>query len=226
MIRPPSLEFRPQSSTSLVTLGFLAVCLLVVAPARAQVQDAAAALGIGETHGSLSFEPWERIDPYSSNILLTFTDIDLPGNSGFNLTIRRYYNAKTGFYPTIDYGFPILASHQPAGVYLLVYPVFSTADGTVLRTLQDPNDATLYRTTNHWVYHASTRILETPNGVRYYYDENDRPLYKEDAFGNRIEVVAGEGRTWHLVQHLNTSPSVTRTVTFGYARARHVHHDR
>lgn len=223
MIRPPSLEFRRQPSTSLVTLAFafLGACLLVVAPARAQVQDAAGALGIGDTHGALSFFPWERIDPYSGNVLLTFTDIDLPGNAGFNLTIRRYYNVKNGFGRSLDYGFPFLATHVTQGGWVLVYPVLSTADGSLLRTLQDPNDATIYRTTNHWVYHVDTRVLETPNGVRYYYDDDDHPLYKEDAFGNRIDVVPdANGPSWRvggLVQHLSATES--RTVTFGYDQA-------
>ena len=73
-----SVTVRPPSSLSAATIAclLLALCLLVVMPARAQVQDAAAAQGIGDTHGSLSFFPWERIDPYSGNVLLTFTDFD------------------------------------------------------------------------------------------------------------------------------------------------------
>jgi hypothetical protein len=50
--------------------------------------------GIGRGHGTLSLAPWEQIDLFTGNVLLTFTDIDLPGNGGFNLTIRRVMDVK------------------------------------------------------------------------------------------------------------------------------------
>ena len=198
----------------------LAVCLLAVTPALAQVDQATAALGIGANHGTLSFAPWEQIDTFTGNVLLSFTDINLPGDAGFNLTIRRYYNSKTSFYPNFDYGFPYIKTTAPYSI--IPYPVIETGDGSRMRMLRDLTDPTLYLTTSRWRLRVpstiSTRTLETPNGVRYVYDADDHPLYKEDAFGNRIDVVADPGssgwRVGSLVQHLGNNR--TRTVSFGY----------
>ncbi len=38
--------------------------------------------------------PFEHIDPMTGNLLLTYTDLELPGNAGFNLRIQRTYNSK------------------------------------------------------------------------------------------------------------------------------------
>src|SRR5688572_10208346 len=37
-------------------------------------------------------EPWEHYDPVSGNVLLTFTDLVLPGNAGRSLAFQRTYN--------------------------------------------------------------------------------------------------------------------------------------
>src|SRR5262245_21071439 len=38
--------------------------------------------------------PFEHVDPMTGNLLLTFTDLVLPGNAGFDLRIQRTYNSK------------------------------------------------------------------------------------------------------------------------------------
>ena len=38
--------------------------------------------------------PFEHIDPMTGSVLLTFTDLVLPGNAGFDLPIQRTYNSK------------------------------------------------------------------------------------------------------------------------------------
>jgi len=76
---------RVQSSRWVATCAgvLLALCLFMVTPATAQVPDAAAALGIGDTHGSLSFAPLGQTDTYAGNGLLSFSELDEPGNAGF-----------------------------------------------------------------------------------------------------------------------------------------------
>jgi hypothetical protein len=37
--------------------------------------------------------PWEQIDTYSGNVILSFEDLTLPGNAGLDLTIHRTTNA-------------------------------------------------------------------------------------------------------------------------------------
>lgn len=217
MTRRSSLKLHPHSSNSAVTVACAAflVTLLMAGPAKVQAQDAAAALGIGDTHGSLSFAPWEKIDTYTGNVLLSFTDLDLPGNAGFNLTVRRYCNSKNGFGCYLDYGFPGVATTPSLGVPVRAYPIIVMPDGSQVRTLQDPDHPTQYRTTTLWLYDAGTGTLKSPNGVTYHYDQDGHPWYKEDPFGNRIDVVRDPNSTdWSLVQTLKTTPEETRTVTF------------
>jgi hypothetical protein len=38
--------------------------------------------------------PFEHVDPMTGNLLLTFTDLELPGNGGFDLRVQRTYNSK------------------------------------------------------------------------------------------------------------------------------------
>ena len=160
-----SLSARPGARLRIGLL--LGTCLLAATPALAQVEQSTAALGIGTNHGSLSFAPWEQIDAYTGNVLLTFTDIDLPGNAGFNLTIRRHYNSKNRFYPYFDYGFPTVCTSPKPCIGAITYPVIEMPDGSRIRMLQDLVDPSVYLTTSRWRYLPSTplrmRTLETPD---------------------------------------------------------------
>ncbi len=49
-------------------------------------------------HGSFSLLPWEHIDTYTGNVVLSFTDLVLPGNAGFNLAIQRIFNTNDGWW--------------------------------------------------------------------------------------------------------------------------------
>lgn len=42
----------------------------------------------------VSVLPWEQIDAYSGNLLLSFTDLVLPGNAGLDVVLTRTYNSK------------------------------------------------------------------------------------------------------------------------------------
>src|SRR5690242_21864669 len=49
--------------------------------------------GFGSNHDSYTVLPYEYVDPLSGNLLLVVTDLTLPGNAGFNLTVQRVYNS-------------------------------------------------------------------------------------------------------------------------------------
>lgn len=50
--------------------------------------------GFNRNRDFFSQLPFEHIDPLTGNVLLTFTDLVLPGNAGFDLRIQRTYNSK------------------------------------------------------------------------------------------------------------------------------------
>ncbi len=52
------------------------------------------ARGFNKNREFFSQLPFEHIDPMTGNLLLTFTDVVLPGNAGFQLRIQRSYNSK------------------------------------------------------------------------------------------------------------------------------------
>jgi len=63
-------------------------------PVLAQPDHPMAAIGRIPGHGTLSTFPWEHVDSYTGNVLLSFTDLVLPGNAGFNLVVQRTFNSK------------------------------------------------------------------------------------------------------------------------------------
>src|SRR3972149_1165448 len=51
-------------------------------------------LGFKKNKTYLKFSPEEYVNIFSGNLLLTHTDIILPGNGGLDLKIQRTYNSK------------------------------------------------------------------------------------------------------------------------------------
>jgi RHS repeat-associated protein len=203
----------------------LGLTILVVPATRVSAQDPGVeGLGIGAQHGSFSLVPWEQIDPFTGNALLTFTDVVLPGNAGFNLTVRRYFNTKAPAW-RFDFGFPRIV------IQTGVYPYISMPDGSIIRMLRQTNTS-IYLTTAYWRYTASNHVLELPNGLRYQFDSQGHCQSMSDAFGNdnpndlhnRVDVVADpNSSTWRvgsLVQHLGQGQD--RTLSVGYDDAGHV----
>jgi len=71
-----------------------ALFLLVVAVAPASYADEVFdARGFNPNRDYFSQLPYEHIDPMTGNLLLTFTDLVLPGNAGLDLKIQRTYNS-------------------------------------------------------------------------------------------------------------------------------------
>jgi YD repeat-containing protein len=73
------------------------VILLIANAAFAQsaALEAFNAMGFQKNRNYFSPEPYEHYDTVSGNVLLTFTDLTLPGNAGRSLRFQRTYNNKT-----------------------------------------------------------------------------------------------------------------------------------
>jgi hypothetical protein len=76
----------------------LAIVAAVVLPTAAQEEPPGPGNFLGRVprHGSFSQFPWEHIDAVTGDVFLSFVDLALPGNSGFNLEIRRSLNMGLG----------------------------------------------------------------------------------------------------------------------------------
>ena len=214
--RPLLEDAHCASVRGLVTVIIIAATLASVAPSAAQ--DPAPAVhpsaqpGALPNHGTLNLLPWEHIDTYSANAVLTFTDLTLPGNAGFDFAIRRTLNTNGGG-GIISLGFPAFVNDNRSGRL----PVVSESDGTEHPTFR-LSDGT-YMTAQYWRYTPSSGRLELPNGVVCTYGlaatNGNRPLsIVEDPFANHLLInYRQDGRIDTVVQNLGGEQS--RTVAFG-----------
>jgi hypothetical protein len=83
---------RPSLTTVLTCL----IALAIASPCRAQsattLDDAANNKGLRPDRAYFSPEPFEHFDTMSGNVVLTFTDLVLPGNAGAHSQLQRTYN--------------------------------------------------------------------------------------------------------------------------------------
>ena len=202
-------RLRPLAAILTTIVAFLligAACL----PAAAQGPEweTAREKGVLREHGPIGWSPWEVIDLWSGNVMLSFVDFDLQGNSGFNLTVRRVYNSKDSGSWTFDIGMPRIWFATG------VFPRIVNGDGSITWLIQDFFNPDIYRSTTFWRYTASTRTLETPGGITYTFDVAGNPLTATDAFGNQQIVTWVGGRIDHIVQTLGQDQS--RELDFEY----------
>jgi hypothetical protein len=199
---------------ALTGAGMRIGCLLLGFASSAFGQpDPIDARGNVPQQGSLSFFPWETINTYGGNVLLSFLAIVLPGNAGFNLVVQRSYNSKDTnwtfavgpnvFFPPDDsYG----------------YPVVLMPDGGEIATLKTSEAGTYISTSFMRVKHRDpdVHLLEMPNGVVCHYHPDGRLESMNDPFGNTIEIdYVGESCLIDTVrQHLGNDQ--TREVVFTY----------
>ena len=76
----------------------LAVSALCGGIADAQTHPALDVPGLQENRDYSSAMPFEHIDTFSGSLVLTFTDLVLPGNAGRQLRFQRTFNSKPAPY--------------------------------------------------------------------------------------------------------------------------------
>ena len=157
----------------------------------------------------LALLPWESIDTSSSNVMLTFTDLVLPGNGGRELRFERMFSNVVEAYseqfngPQWRFGIsgiPMRVTERPyiqtpivpAGNIQAEHnttPSFWMLDGSRLKTTYvvppDPdNSSTLVnvRTHHFWFYHRPSRTLSIPDGTIAEYDAQGRLTTIKDVF--------------------------------------------
>ena len=72
------------------------VTTLFAADAWAQNDPVFDAKGFQQNHDYFSALPFEHVDTVTGGLVLTFTDLVLPGNAGRDLRFQRSYNSKGG----------------------------------------------------------------------------------------------------------------------------------
>lgn len=151
--------------------------------------------------------PFEHIDSMTGNLLLTFTDLVLPGNAGFDLRIQRTYNSKiydlytnvggysldedswAGLGWTLHLG-RVLNPNNPNSA-----PIIEMPDGSRHQLYRHLDGNTNhYITKDYWTYDNVFQfpVLRLPNGLKYTFGHSQGgPYYVttiEDPFGNKVVV--------------------------------------
>jgi CSLREA domain-containing protein len=222
---------QPRAALRLLT--FATGLILAAQAAPAQVFNER---GFKPNRDFFSQLPFEHIDPLTGNLLLTFTDLVLPGNAGFDLRVQRTYNSK--IYRDTTFG--TLDEDSWAGVGWTLHfgrvwngtaapgspPVVEMPDGSrhpMFNHVAPPAGCgSCWISRDYWIYDKNTRVLRLPDGRVYTFGRettiNQTPVVYatdiRDPFGNFITVAYDAAESDVITQVVQNLGTQTRTVTF------------
>ena len=87
--------------------------LLGAVPVSAQNHPVLDPKGFQQNRDYFSGAPFENIDTLSGALVLTFTDLVLPGNGGWDVRFQRTYNSKSGRWTFGPADIPLYVSDPP-----------------------------------------------------------------------------------------------------------------
>ena len=193
----------------------------------------------------LSQLPYEHVDPMTGNLLLTFTDLVLPGNDGFDLRVQRTYNSKvyenyttggpTGFredsWAGIGWSLHFGRVSTFPGLPTLPGPVIEMPDGSQHQAYPHKDGVFgHYITRDYWTYEDRypSPILRLPNGITYTLGRVESGPHPtevthyvteiRDPFGNVITInyAPPPAPADVIASVVQRVGTRTRTVTFAY----------
>lgn len=198
--------------------------------------------GLDRLHPPDSVLPNEQVDPASGSLTVISTDLVLPGNAGFNLTIQRVYNS--AIFPNYASGSTDVEERSWAGVgwklhFGRILHADSEASGQMSVEMGDGSRHPLYHSINNpnvwttadfWLYNPATGVLQLPNGQVYTFG---REVFLNDQLGEVLYVTQvtdpyGNAITFNYFTdpsappdgvasiHQTLSASESRDVTFTY----------
>jgi len=198
----------------ILTLTTIAQVALGAAAARAQSPAAFNATGIQPARDAFSQLPFERIDTATGGVVLTFSDLVLPGDGGSELRFVHSFNTKDGKWTFGLAGVVMsVGDRWPPAPGSNESPILFSGDGgqQAALTLVNPgaNDAfRVVMTDRFWRYDRAQRLLATPDGALSQYDSQGQLTARIDSFGNTIRI-SGWG---------TSSISVTQSIVGGPSR--------
>ena len=198
-------------------------------------QEAVSAVGFQKGRSYFSPEPFEHYDTVSGNVLLTFTDLSLPGNGGRSLTFQRTYNnlrdveGQKSRWTFGLAGMVMRVIEKPvppnynfddnASLIMDTTPEFEMADGAIRKTMYvtRPNPATAatmeVRSADFYLYDRQYHFLKMPNGLVCYYDpETGRLTSVHDQYGAVADLV-WSAESVVVTQHLGNGQARQVTLT-------------
>ena len=189
------------------------------------------ATGLQPQRSYFSELPFESVDMINGNVILTFTDLALPGDAGMDLQLTRTYNHQDSLRKW-HFGFAgvPLRIENPAGNgnECCDLPLLVMADGSKHQAHQVNQvfNETEFITDRFWRYTTSDRTLRMPNGWTATY-ETGNPIggamlvEVHDVYGNSLTPdweggATGDIRPLRLESVTQTVGGTTRLVAFEY----------
>ena len=182
-------------------LAVVCLSLMLTAPTGSGMQGALPLfepVGLQAQRGYFAQLPFEHVDMINGNLVLTFTDLALPGNGGMDLRIVRSYNHQAPL-TRWSFGFsgvPLrLEQPEPSGSDLPWEPTLVTGEGNRIRLYGGRNDEVLV-TSAFWRYERSSRTLSWPNGWTATFESGDPSggvmlAEVHDVYGNSLDSGLG-----------------------------------
>ncbi|MGH9240431.1 MAG: hypothetical protein ACRD3G_20485 [Vicinamibacterales bacterium] len=165
--------------------------------------------------------PFEHFDTLNGNIILTFTDLELPGNAGRSLRLHRTYNDGAWSFgiagvpmSVLEREYPTAAVPDTIATSVTHAPVLLNVSGAKKKTyfadapdfLQQSSMRWVV-TADFWVYDRVDRRLYLPDGRTGLYDSSHRLVQITDEFGNAINLDR-VGATLTITQFLGVDQRV------------------
>jgi YD repeat-containing protein len=189
--------------------------MFVASLASAQSLSVFSATGTQPARDAFSQLPFERIVTATGSVVLTFSDLALPGDGGSELRFVRSFNTKDGNWTFGIAGVVMRVADQwPPAQGSSEFPILYSGDGggQVAATQVNPGSNVesfrVVMTDRFWRYDRALRLLATPDGAMSQYDSQGRLIVRTDSFGNTIRI-SGWG---------TTSISVTQGIVGGPSR--------
>jgi len=217
-------------------VGLVLISVLIgglTGAARQQIPaDAYAPVSLQPQQAYFGQLPFENVDMLNGNLLLTFTDLTLPGDAGMDLRVVRSYNHQAPAHKwTFGIGgVPVLIEYPDGPIFdPFEYPVLVSANGGSQRTnpVNNGYNATEFIAADFSIYTPATKTLKMANGWVATYEASVEVggapggamlVQVTDAFGNVItpEWQSGAIRPLRLDAVVQTVSGDTRRVEFGY----------
>ena len=212
--------------------------------AQANIRDYYEEPGLNPFKETINQNFGEEIDPFSGQLQLSYTDLVVPGNGGFDIRINRIYNnPQDAFLPYSPYGYGwsmhfgrIAVSESNAdkvcnqnlfAVDVLDNPSLELADGSrQLLVLADQHSPELI-TKQWWSANCNSSndvIVKSPDGTTYTMDYRANDSEGLKIYATRIEDANGN---WMTIDYNTNAFSITyiesistsdgRSVNYSYA---------
>lgn len=157
----------------------------------------------------------EKIDPYTGELSLTYTDLTLPGNGGLDLSIIRTYksNRELSYIPPLG---PRWEIHMGRIKIIGDYVTIELQDGTINTAVRVNSSNYSYCTKDFWKIDSSNgKVLQLPDGTKIEFNHANGAWWYATRIsknGNQIAITY-QASSQNI---LNITDTLGRQINFTY----------